>query len=252
MTTTIGIDIGGTGMKAAIVDVDNGELVSEKLKVATPVGAKPADVAHVCRELIEQLDPNGSLDVGVCFPAVIVNGVARSAANVDKSWIGLDVDALIEKETGRRVHVANDADAAGIAEARYGAAKGIRGLVIVTTLGTGIGSALIYNGMLVPNSELGHINLPGKRNKTAEQLASNAARIRDDQSWEKWASRLQLFYSTLERLFSPSLFVVGGGVSKEYENYFPMLQLDAPIVPAQHFNNAGILGAAALVISDEK
>lgn len=246
MTRTIGIDIGGTGMKAAIVDVSKGELVSEKIKVGTPVGAKPSDVADVVHELAEQLDPNGSLPIGVCFPAVIVNEVALSAANVDQSWIGTNVGDLFEERTGRRVHVVNDADAAGYAEVKFGAAKDVSGLVLVTTLGTGIGSALIYNGVLIPNAELGHIFLPGSKWKDAEQLAANSARVKRRLSWTKWAERLQVYYSTLERLFSPQLFVVGGGVSKEYENFLPLLELNTPIVPAQHFNNAGILGAAAL------
>lgn len=246
MARTIGIDIGGTGIKAAIVDVDNGELVSEKIKVGTPEGAKPADVAQVVHELVEQLDPNGSLPIGVCFPAVIINEVAMSAANVDKSWIGTNVGELFEQRTGRHVHVVNDADAAGFAEVKFGAAKGVNGLVLVTTLGTGIGSALIYNGVLIPNSELGHINLPGSKWRTAENLAANSARVKRKLSWTRWAERLQVYYGTLEKLFSPQLFVVGGGVSKEYENFLPLLELTTPIIPAQHFNNAGILGAAAL------
>jgi polyphosphate glucokinase len=246
MARTIGIDIGGTGIKAAIVDVDNGELVSEKIKVGTPEGAKPADVADVVHELVEQLDPNGSLPIGVCFPAVIINEVAMSAANVDRSWIGTNVGDLFEGKTGRKVHVVNDADAAGFAEVKFGAAKDVKGLVMVTTLGTGIGSALIYNGVLIPNSELGHINLPGSRWKTAENLAANSARVKRKLSWTRWAERLQVYYGTLEKLFSPQLFVVGGGVSKEYENFLPLLELNTPIVPAQHFNNAGIMGAAAL------
>ena len=246
MARTIGIDIGGTGIKAAIVDVDNGELVSEKIKVGTPEGAKPVDVADVVHELVEQLDPNGSLPIGVCFPAVIINEVAMSAANVDRSWIGTNVGDLFEAKTGRKVHVVNDADAAGFAEVKFGAAKGVNGLVMVTTLGTGIGSALIYNGVLIPNSELGHINLPGSKWRTAENLAANSARVKRKLSWTKWAERLQVYYGTLEKLFSPQLFVVGGGVSKEYENFLPLLELNTPIIPAQHFNNAGILGAAAL------
>lgn len=246
MARTIGIDIGGTGIKAAIVDVENGELVSEKIKVGTPEGAKPSDVADVVHDLVEQLDPNGSLPIGVCFPAVIVDEVALSAANVDKSWIGTNVGTLFEERTGRLVHVVNDADAAGFAEVKFGAAKGVSGLVLVTTLGTGIGSALIYNGVLIPNSELGHINLPGSRWKTAENLAANSARVKRRLSWTRWAERLQVYYGTLEKLFTPQLFVVGGGVSKEYENFLPLLELNTPIIPAQHFNNAGILGAAAL------
>ena len=163
-----------------------------------------------------------------------------------KTWIGLNVGDLLEEELGRAVHVVNDADAAGYAEYKFGAARDVQGLVLVTTLGTGIGSALIYNGVLIPNSELGHIDLPGRGNPTAEKLAANIVRVKKNLSWRRWAQRLQLFYSTLERLFSPDLFVVGGGVSKEYEQFLPLLSLRTPIVPAQHFNNAGILGAAAL------
>ncbi len=246
MARTIGIDIGGTGIKAAIVDVENGELVSDKIKVGTPEGAKPADVAAVVKDIVDELDPKGKLPIGVCFPAVIVDEVALSAANVDKSWIGTDVGDLFEAATGRLVHVVNDADAAGFAEVKFGAAKGVNGLVLVTTLGTGIGSALIYNGVLIPNSELGHMHLPGTRWKTAENRAANSVRVKRRLSWSRWAEHLQVYYSTLERLFTPQLFVVGGGVSKEYENFLPLLELKTPIVPAQHFNNAGILGAAAL------
>ena len=246
MTLTIGIDIGGTGIKAAIVNVVTGEFASEKIKVATPAGAFPGDVARVCHDLVEELDPQGTLPVGLCFPFVIVDDVARSASNVDASWIGLKVGDLMEATMERRVHVANDADAAGFAEYKFGAAKGHEGLVLVTTLGTGIGSALIYNGVLVPNSELGHIPIPGYRNRTAEQLAANVVRERKRLSWKRWAARLQVFYSLLEKLFSPSLFIVGGGVSKHYENFLPLISLRAPILPAQHFNDAGILGAAAL------
>jgi len=251
MTLTIGVDIGGTGIKAAIVNVVTGEFASEKIKVATPAGAFPGDVARVCHELVEELDPQGTLPVGLCFPFVIVDDVARSASNVDASWIGLKVGDLMEATMERRVHVANDADAAGFAEYKFGAAKGHEGLVLVTTLGTGIGSALIYNGVLVPNSELGHIPIPGYRNRTAEQLAANIVRERKRLSWKRWAARLQVFYSLLEKLFSPSLFIVGGGVSKHYENFLPLISLRAPILPAQHFNDAGILGAAALASFDD-
>jgi polyphosphate glucokinase len=250
MTQTIGIDIGGTGIKAAIVDVVSGKFVGEKIKVGTPTGAIPGDVARVCRELVEQLDPNGTLPVGVCFPAVIIEEVAFSASNVAESWVGLNVGDLLAATLGRHVHVVNDADAAGFAEYMFGAARGVQGLVLVTTLGTGIGSALIYNGILVPNSELGHMTLPGRHNRTAEQLAANVVRERKRLSWSRWAEHLQVFYGTLEMLFSPTLFVVGGGVSKEYENFLPLLTLRTPIVPAEHFNNAGILGAAALAPSE--
>ncbi|MDH6181082.1 polyphosphate glucokinase [Microbacteriaceae bacterium SG_E_30_P1] len=246
MTTALGVDIGGTGIKAAIVDIDTGELVSERVKLATPPGGEPDDIVATVVKLIEQL---GGLDddvpVGVCFPAIVKNGRTMSAANVSHSWIGLEAEALFEKAIGRDIHFVNDADAAGFAEVRYGAAKGVPGLVLLTTLGTGIGSALIYNGVLIPNSELGHLMIGGR---DAEKRASNAARERGRLSWKSWAKRLQRYYSHLERLFSPDLFVVGGGVSKSYQEFLPLLKLSTPIVPAVQRNNAGILGAAALAV----
>ncbi len=246
MRTTIGIDIGGTGIKGAIVDIDAGALVSERLKMATPAGARPDDVAAVVAALVVQLDPEGTLPLGVCFPAIIIDEVARSAANVSHEWIDVHVGDLLEKATGRAVHVVNDADAAGYAESQFGAARGVGGLVMVTTLGTGIGSALIYNGVLIPNAELGHIPLSGTNGRSAEEYAANSVRERKALSFERWAKRLTKFYRTLEALFSPQLFVVGGGVSKQHAEFLHLISVKTPIVPAQHFNNAGILGAAAL------
>jgi polyphosphate glucokinase len=167
--------------------------------------------------------------------------VVHSAANIHKSWIGTDADAVFTAATGRDVHVVNDADAAGLAEVRYGAARGHAGLVIVTTLGTGIGSALVHDGVLIPNAELGHLEVDGH---DAETRAANSAREREGLSWEKWAKRLQTYYRTLERLFSPDLFVVGGGVSKQSEEFLPLLDLDTEIVPATLRNKAGVVGAA--------
>jgi polyphosphate glucokinase len=244
--TTIGIDIGGTGIKAAIVDIDSGTLASERLKEATPSGAAPHDVAAVVARLVEQLDPQGSLPIGAAFPAIIVNEVALSAANVSAEWINLHVGDLLEKATGRPTHVVNDADAAGYAESQFGAAKGVKGLVIVTTLGTGIGSAFIYNGVLLPNTELGHIPLHNTKGRTAEQYAANSVRERKQLSFPRWAKRLTKFYGTLAALFTPQLFVVGGGVSKQHQEFLPLISVGVPIVPATHLNNAGILGAAAL------
>ncbi len=163
------------------------------------------------------------------MPGVVRHGVVLSAANIDKSWIGTDADALFTKATGREVHVVNDADAAGLAEVRYGAARGRSGLVIVTTLGTGIGSAMVHDGVLVPNSELGHLEIDGH---DAESRAANSAREREELSWEEWAARLTRYYRTLEMLFSPELFVVGGGVSKDSDEFLPLLDLDTEIVPA--------------------
>ncbi len=181
--------------------------------------------------------------VGVTVPGVVQHGVVHSAANIHHSWIGTDADALFTSTLGRPVHVVNDADAAGYAEAKYGAAKGRQGVVIVTTLGTGIGTAVIIDGRLVPNTELGHLEIDGK---DAETKASNAAREEKDLSWEDWAKRLTVYYRTLEKLFSPDLFVVGGGVSKKADHFLPLLKIDTEIVPAALGNTAGIVGAALL------
>jgi len=247
MTTALGIDIGGTGIKGAIVDVDSGELLSDRIKLPTPAGGEPDAILAVVVEIIEQL--GGVADgvpVGVCFPAIVKNGVTMSAANVSKKWIGFEAEKLFEKGLGRDITFVNDADAAGLAEVRFGAAKGQNGLVILTTLGTGIGSAMIYNGVLIPNSELGHLEIGGK---DAETRASYAAKERGRLSYEKWATkRLQKYYETVEFLFTPDLFIVGGGVSKSHEQFLPLLHLNTPIVPATLRNNAGILGAAALSV----
>ena len=244
MRKALGIDIGGTGIKGAVVDTDTGELLSERLKLPTPVGGEPSAIIATVVALIEKLGGlEDGVPVGVCFPAIVRNGRTMSAANVSRSWIGLDAEDLFEKALGRDIHFVNDADAAGYAEARYGAAKDVPGLVILTTLGTGIGSALIYNGVLVPNSELGHLIVDGR---DAEKRASYSAKERGRLSWVRWAKRLQRYYEALEALFSPDLIIVGGGVSKSYQEFLPLLRLQAPIIPATLRNNAGILGAAAL------
>ncbi|MBH0098990.1 ROK family protein [Salinibacterium sp. NSLL150] len=248
MTQALGIDIGGTGIKGAIVDTDTGKLVSDRMKIATPKSGKPDAIVAVVVELIEKLGgiPE-SMPVGVCFPAIVRNGKTMSAANISKEWIGLEAEALFEKALGRDIRFVNDADAAGVAEVRYGAAQGVPGLILLTTLGTGIGSALIYNGTLVPNSELGHLTI-GRQD--AEKGASFSAKERRRLSWKAWAKRLQRYYTHLELLFSPDLFLVGGGVSKSHEKFLPLLKLKTPIVPAKLRNNAGILGAAALAVKE--
>ena len=244
MAQALGIDIGGTGIKGAVVDTETGQLITDRVKLPTPTGGAPDDIVNTVVALIEKM---GGLDegvpVGLCFPAVVRNGRTMSAANVSKKWIGLEAEDLFEKALGRDIHFVNDADAAGYAEVRFGAAKDVPGLVLLTTLGTGIGSALIYNGVLVPNSELGHLEIDGK---DAETKASYAAKEREELDWKHWAKRLQTYYTHLELLFSPDLFVVGGGVSKHHEQFLPLLDLQSKIVPAVHRNNAGILGAAAL------
>jgi polyphosphate glucokinase len=239
---SIGIDIGGTGIKAALVDVKAGELVGERLRVETPAGGRPDEIAEVVRSLIETLDPKGTAkSVGICFPAVVQHGVTLSAANVSKEWINLDADKLFTKVVGREVHLINDADAAGVAEMKFGAGRKERGLAILTTLGTGIGTALFIDGELVPNTELGHLEIDGVDYETK---AAFSAKERENLDWDQWAERLQRYYSTLEALFTPDLFIVGGGVSKEHEFFLPLLKLKTPIVPAVLKNNAGIIGAA--------
>src|SRR3954447_22824024 len=235
-----GIDFGGSGIKGAPVDLEKGEFAEERVRIDTPQPATPHAVAEVFSELLGHFDDSDG-PVGVTVPGVVKRGLVHSAANIDKHWIGEDADKLFTEATGRDVHVVNDADAAGLAEVRYGAAKGRQGLVIVTTLGTGIGSAMVYDGVLVPNSELGHLEIDGH---DAESRAANSARERDDLSWEHWAKRLRKSSRTLEKLFSPALFVVGGGVSKHADKYLPLLDIETEIIPASLRNKAGVVGAA--------
>lgn len=242
----LGIDIGGTGIKGGIADLRKGKLASERYRIETPKPSTTDAVAKVVAAVVEELDsrpeaPAPDSPVGVTFPAIIRHGVALSAANVDKSWIGTDIDTLLTERLGRPVQMINDADAAGAAEVRYGAGKGVTGTVLVITLGTGIGSAFIFNGQLVPNAELGHLELDGF---DAETRASATARERDGLDWDGYVQRLQRYFSHLEFLFSPELFIVGGGISKRSEDFLPKLKLSTPIVPAALKNNAGIVGAA--------
>ncbi len=242
-THAVGVDFGGSGIKGAPVDLERGEFSADRVRIPTPDHATPDNVADVVDELFDELDLDKSLPVGITIPGVVRHGVVGSAANIDPSWIDEDADALFTKRLDRPVTVANDADAAGLAEARYGAARDCDGLVIVTTLGTGIGSALIYRGVLVPNSELGHIEVEGH---DAESRAANSAREREELSWEEWADRLTTYYGTLEKLFSPDLFVVGGGVSKKADKFIGRIGVVTPLVAAELRNTAGIVGAALL------
>ncbi len=239
MAQALGIDIGGTGIKGAVVDLTSGELLTERHRVETPQPSTPKNVAKVINEITDVHNWSGS--IGATFPAVVKDGVAFSAANVDKSWIGTDVDALFTEVTGCSVTVLNDADAAGVAEVRFGAAKAVPGVVLLLTLGTGIGSALFLDGKLVPNTELGHLELDGK---DAETKAAASARDRDELSWTHWAERVQHYLEYCERLFSPDLFVLGGGVSKKPDKWLPHIKVRTPIKIAQLVNNAGIVGAA--------
>ncbi len=244
--TAVGIDIGGTGIKGAVVDLATGALLSDRIKIPTPKGGSPDGILATTVELVSRLQVHDEgAPVGVCFPAVVKHGVTLSAANISKKWIGLEAEKLFENALGRNITFANDADAAGYAEASFGAARNVDGVAIMTTLGTGIGTAIIHNGVLVPNAEFGHLEIDGH---DIETRASNAARERDDLSWSEWAKRLQKFYRALEAYLSPDLFIVGGGVSKQHDQFLPLLKLHTPIVPAVHRNNAGILGAAALAV----
>jgi polyphosphate glucokinase len=238
-STSFGIDIGGTGMKAAPVDLDTGTLTAERYKIRTPQPATPEAMADVVRRLVEHFSWDGN--VGVAFPAVVRNGVARSAANIDSSWIGTDIDALFTEASGRPVHVINDADAAGIAEMRYGAGRHRRGVVIMLTFGTGIGSGFFLDGRLVPNTELGHLLLDGE---IAEHRAAAIIREREKLSWKEWGGRVDRYLEHLIALFSPELFIVGGGVSRKADKWLSYVDIDVEIVAAALENEAGIAGAA--------
>ncbi len=236
----LGIDIGGSGIKGALVDVETGEMASERKRLLTPKGAKPADVAEVVSQVVTHFDYQGP--VGCGFPAPIRSGVALTAANIDHSWIGMNTDQLFREATGQPVYTLNDADAAGIAEVNFGAGRELpRGVILVITLGTGIGTALFVDGHLLPNTELGHITVRGK---DAEQRASDAARQRKDLSWQQYGKRLNEYLHEMYRLFFPGLVIIGGGISKNYEKFFPYLDINTKIVPAQLLNQAGIVGAA--------
>lgn len=238
-----GIDIGGSGIKGAPVDLVEGKFACERLRIPTPEVSTPKAVAGVVKQILDHYEVEDGTPIGVAFPAPVKPGRPLTfMANLDQSWVGVDINRLLTEETGRTVHVVNDADAAGLAEAQYGAAKGNKGLVIATTLGTGIGSALIMNGVLVPNTELGHLLLEDKGD--AEKYAADSARSRKELSWKKWGKRLTKYYRMLEHYFSPDIFVIGGGVSKKHEKFFPYIEIDTPVVPAALLNDAGIVGAA--------
>jgi polyphosphate glucokinase len=236
-----GVDIGGSGIKGAPVDLATGVLAEERMKLPTPQPSTPGAVAATVAAIVAHFGWSGP--IGCTFPAVVTHGVARTAANVDPSWIGTDVAAVVGAATGGPVTAVNDADAAGVAEAAFGAARGRGGLVVMTTLGTGIGTALIFDGELIPNAELGHLEVGGH---DIETRASAHAREVGGLSWEKWAGRLQQYYARLEAYLWPELFVVGGGVSRRADRFIPLLDLRTPIVPAQLRNDAGIIGAAML------
>ncbi len=241
-----GIDIGGSGIKGAPVDLETGELAADRVRIPTPEESTPDAVTRVVAELVESFDLPKDVPVGVAFPAPLDHGVVRFIANLHPSWKGVDLPAALNAATGRSVTAINDADAAGVGEQRYGAAKGKDGVVLLATLGTGIGSALLVDGVLVPNTELGHLEIDGH---DAESKAADSARERENLDFTQWAKRLQRYFETVEMLLSPELIVVGGGVSKHHEQFLPLLDLRAPIIPAKLRNKAGIVGAAAMAAS---
>lgn len=243
----LGIDIGGSGIKGAIVDVTQGTFISERVRLPTPQPARPELVSRAIADLVQLLAWHGP--IGCTFPAIIKRGVAYTAANVDTSWIGKNVQSLFAASTGCPITVLNDADAAGLAELAFGAARGQLGTVLMLTFGTGIGSALLVGGRLVPNTELGHLIISMR---TAEAHASDRTRKHQRLTWKRWARRLDALFEHLERLFAPDLFVVGGGVSKDDQHFIPLLKVRIPIVPAVFRNRAGIIGAALAVAEAQR
>ncbi|MFT4762451.1 MAG: polyphosphate glucokinase [Paraglaciecola sp.] len=238
----LGIDIGGTGTKGAIVNMTTGKLLTERLKFATPSPATPEAMADTVQKIVEGLNYKGKL-IGCGFPAIVVDGVAKSAANIDKSWVGVNIEEILAEKTGCKIKVVNDADAAGMAEVAFGKAKGRMGTVLLLTIGTGIGSAMFTDGHLVRNTELGHFHLKGQET-VAEKFTSNIVRKEEDLDWKTWAKRFNQYLARIERMFTPNLIILGGGTSKRFELYRDFLKTEGEIVPAQFKNEAGVIGAA--------
>lgn len=235
----LGIDIGGSGVKGAIVNTKKGKLLTERYRIPTPHPATPEAVAEVIHNIAQHFDWEGPIGVG--FPGVIQQGVARTAANVDNSWIGKNLNKLFSKATGCKVHVVNDADAAGMAEVKFGAGKGKKGTLMLITVGTGLGTVIFTDRKLVPNLEFGHLTLHGA---DAELYASDAARTKNKLTWETWAGRFNEYLLRVEELIWPDLIIIGGGASKKENKFFPLLTTKSPVVAAKLQNEAGIVGAA--------
>lgn len=235
----LGIDIGGSGIKGAPVDIDTGAFLAERCRIPTPDPSKPRPVAEAVAEIVRNFNWVGP--VGCGFPAAVRGGVSLTAANIHKKWIGTNAAELFSEATGCPVCVINDADAAGMAEMTFGAGRGRQGVVLIVTVGTGLGTALFTNGQLLPNAELGHIEINGQ---DAELLASDAARKRNGLPWEKWGERFDTYLRHLEKLLWPDLIILGGGASKKHERFISLLTVQAEVVPAQLLNDAGIVGAA--------
>lgn len=238
--TGFGVDVGGSGIKGGLVDLDTGALIGERFKVATPQPSTPDAVAAAVATVVGEFDWKGPL--GVTYPGVVTNGIVRTAANVDKSWIGTNAAEVIGAELGgRQVAVLNDADAAGLAEQRYGAGKDHDGLIVLLTFGTGIGSAVIYNGVLLPNTEFGHLEVGGKE---AEHRAASSVKERKEWNYQRWTEEVTKVLVVIENAIWPDLFIAGGGISRKADRWIPMLKNRTPVVPATLLNTAGIVGAA--------
>lgn len=241
---TLGVDIGGSGIKGALVDIEKGELVSERFRLETPQPATPKNVTKTFQKVVAHFDYNGPIGCG--FPAVIKNGVSFTASNIHKDWIGTNASRILSEATDCAVTVLNDADAAGVAEITFGVGKKVEGIVILITIGTGLGSAIFLDGKLLPNTEFGHIYLKGHK-QVAERYASNAARKREDMSYDEWAKRFREYLEHLQFIFTPDLFILGGGASKKFNKYDEVLEgIRTKIVTAEMLNEAGIIGAAYL------
>ncbi len=247
----LGIDIGGSGIKGAPVDLTTGTLTQKRLRIPTPEKSTPKNVAKVVGEIVENfgeaIGPTGP--IGITIPAVVTHGQTRSAANIDKSWIDAEAEKIFEDHLGRDIYLVNDADAAGVAEVHYGAAKDHPGLVLLTTLGTGIGSALVYRGVLIPNTEFGHLEIDGH---DAESRAASSVKDKEGLSYTEWAKRLQRYYERVEALMWPDLIVIGGGVSKDADKFLSKIKVHAEVVPAKLLNTAGIVGAAWLAADRQR
>jgi polyphosphate glucokinase len=236
----LGIDVGGSGIKGAIINTKTGELLTERFRIPTPAEGKPEQIADVIQKIVDHFGWTGA--VGVGFPAVVQNGIAKTAANIDKSFIGTNIENLISEKTKCVVKVINDADAAGQAEMKFGAGKDNKGVVILITVGTGIGTVIFTRGKLLPNTELGHIYL--NKDREAERYASDATRQKFDLSWKNWAERFDEYLNYMEQLFWPDLFIIGGGISKNESKFQQYLTVKTKVIPAQLLNHAGIIGAA--------
>ena len=235
----LGIDIGGSGIKGAPINIENGKLVEERKRIPTPCPSTPQNVVKTLKSLVDHFDWKGSIGCG--FPAVVHNGEIFTASNIDKKWIGKNAEVLFSKATGCETAVINDADAAGVAEMEFGKGKDNQGVVFIITVGTGIGTALFSKGRLVPNTELGHLIM---HNMIAERFTSDAVRKKEDLSWKQWAKRFNEYLSEIERLFWPDLIIIGGGASKKHEKFFQHLTTKTEVVSAQLRNEAGMIGAA--------